>query len=234
LNDHNEALAGDVLTSLFINYEWRRLISDALQSHADTIIPNLDDSLVDDYRNKFQALIDDLYSEEIAVVSEGYAIGDVKWIPHDTIPANWLLCNSTVHNRVDYPELYDLLTEFQIDADTFNVPNLHNRVLLGNEVLAQPIGIAGGASSVTLSLTNIPPHSHTMAHTHGLKASSGAGAVNPTPQGTSANAVNSATQTQASSAANTGNAGGSGGVVEAFYIVPSNVNGRFIIKAYDD
>jgi len=41
------------------------MISDALQSYADLIIEKLDDSLVDDYRNKFQALLDDLYTEEI-------------------------------------------------------------------------------------------------------------------------------------------------------------------------
>jgi len=62
LPDHNTSIPPDVVTSLFINSKWRRLISDALQSYADGIIRNLDDSLVDDYRNKFQVLLNDLYT----------------------------------------------------------------------------------------------------------------------------------------------------------------------------
>lgn len=61
LSDHNAENAPDVVTTLFINYEWRRLISDALQTYADSIIRTLDDSLVDDFRNKFQSVLDDLY-----------------------------------------------------------------------------------------------------------------------------------------------------------------------------
>lgn len=71
LPDHNASIAPDVVTSLFINYKWRRLISDALQSYADSIIRNLDDSLVDDYRNKFQVLLNDLYTVD-APLAAGY------------------------------------------------------------------------------------------------------------------------------------------------------------------
>jgi len=74
LSNHNEGLVGDTLTSLFINYEWRRLLSDALQSYADTIIARLDDSLVDDYRNKFQALLDDFYTADIPLPEIAVAI----------------------------------------------------------------------------------------------------------------------------------------------------------------
>jgi hypothetical protein len=62
LSDHNANLAPDVVTSLYVNYEWRRLISDALQSYADSIIYNLDDAAVDDFRNKVQVMVNDLYS----------------------------------------------------------------------------------------------------------------------------------------------------------------------------
>lgn len=64
LSDHDLQVAPDVVTTLSLNYEWRRLLSDALQSHADSIIRNLDDSLVDDYRNKFQATLNDLYTSQ--------------------------------------------------------------------------------------------------------------------------------------------------------------------------
>jgi len=73
LSDHNEQLSGDVLTQLTLNYEWRRFLSNALQRYADSIIipydkdPSNDDADLDDYRNQWQALIDDLYSEDIVL-----------------------------------------------------------------------------------------------------------------------------------------------------------------------
>jgi len=67
LPPHNEVLSPDTMTTLFINHQWRRLISDSLQSYADSIILKLDDSLVDDYRNQFQALLDDLYTDDIVI-----------------------------------------------------------------------------------------------------------------------------------------------------------------------
>jgi len=68
LSDHNEVLSGDALTTLSLNYEWRRVISNALQRYADSIIlpydkdPTNDDDELDAYRNQWQALIDDLYT----------------------------------------------------------------------------------------------------------------------------------------------------------------------------
>jgi len=166
---------------------------------------------------------------ECPQMSEGFQIGDVKWIPHDTIPANWLLCDSTVHNRVDYPDLYTLLTEFQIDADTFNVPNMHNRFPLGNEVLANPVGVEAGNANVTLSDANVPPHVHTMAHTHTVprhNAGSGTMMIASASGGTTVNAT-----TSQPSNPNTGSFGGSGGIQTAFSVMNPNVGGRYIIKA---
>lgn len=67
LSDHDVENAPDVVTNLKINYEWRRLLSDTIQSKADSIIHKLDDALVDDYRNKFQALLNDLYTDNINI-----------------------------------------------------------------------------------------------------------------------------------------------------------------------
>jgi len=166
---------------------------------------------------------------ECSPVSEGFQIGDVKWIPHDTIPTNWLLCDSTVYERVDYPALYDLLTEFQIDADTFNVPDLHNRFPIGNEVLANPVGVEAGSANVTLGETNMPPHTHTMAHTHTVpRHSSGSGTmmIASVSGNITANAFTGQPNTP-----NTGSAGGSGGVPVAFSVMNPNIGGRYIIKA---
>ena len=229
-SEHNEILVGDTLYQISLNYEWREVLIPFVIEAINAIAAAIDDPTdLTTFENRANALIEDFYDEDFVV--EGFVIGDVKWIPHDTIPANWLLCDSTVHDRVDYPDLYAILTEFQIDADTFNVPNLHNRFLLGNESLANPVGVAAGSNTKTLSLVNIPPHAHTMAHTHGLKASNAGGAAFGPSGASNVNSVNSTYQTQATSTPDTGNAGGSGGVVQAFDNMPANVGGRFIIKA---
>lgn len=53
-----------MVTTLNINFKWRRIISDALQSYADNIIAHLPDADIDDFRNKFQALLDDFYTPD--------------------------------------------------------------------------------------------------------------------------------------------------------------------------
>lgn len=78
-------------------------------------------------------------------------------------PAGVLACDGGIYQRVDYPRLYDAIAApFIIDADTFRVPDLRGRAVFGaggSGVLS--VGQTGGESSVTLSLLQMPVHSHT-------------------------------------------------------------------------
>jgi len=173
-----------------------------------------------------------LYDAEEVCSVDTTPVGNMMLIPHDTVPDKWLLCEGNdVYDRVDYPELYDLLTEFQIDADTFNIPDMSNRFPRGHAPTGEDVGVEGGSAQVTLSLTNIPPHTHTMAHTHGLKASTGAGGAFGATGAANVNAVNSSHQTQAVSTPDTGSSGGSGGVVQPFVNLPQYMVLKYIIKA---
>lgn len=148
-----------MVTTLFLNSAWRRLISDALQTYADSIIRYLDDSLVDDFRNKFQALLDDLYTAD---AMDNTPVGMVAWFPITiaNIPEKWLLCDGSVKNDADYPELAAILAvDFAGGAGTFVLPDLTDRFLYGanNDV---EVGFADGATRVTLAIGEIPAHSH--------------------------------------------------------------------------
>jgi len=146
-------------------------------------------------------------------------VGNMSFIPHDTIPAKWLLCEgTTVYNRVDYPELYALLTNFHIDADTFRVPNMAGRVPLGHTTTGENVGVTGGAAQATLDITNIPPHTHTQT-TRGT-----GGAVSRFTGDANGNAtvVNNLATTSV---------GGSGGVVQPFVILNPYLRVKYIIKA---
>lgn len=80
---------------------------------------------------------------------------------YGAIPDGYLLADGSIHNEVDYPELYAYLGGA---AGTFEVPNLQGRYLYGASV-ARPLGTQFGTDSETLGITQIPPHEH-LIHEH--------------------------------------------------------------------
>lgn len=61
---HDELLSGDDLTTLVLNFEWRRLIADALQSYLDRDANQLTDTEYDDAKERIYLLIHDIYTIE--------------------------------------------------------------------------------------------------------------------------------------------------------------------------
>jgi hypothetical protein len=59
---HDEVLGSDIVTSLHLNYEWRRIVSQALQAYFDRLFPFVSDSDIDIPRNNLQGLLNDLYT----------------------------------------------------------------------------------------------------------------------------------------------------------------------------
>jgi len=78
-----------------------------------------------------------------------------------------LLCDGSTYLRVDYPELYEAIhVNYQVDADTFTVPNLRGKFPLGeNDDLV--LSSEGGSFEETLDIIHMPVHSHSNApHNH--------------------------------------------------------------------
>lgn len=91
-----------------------------------------------------------------------------------TPPPNTLLCDGSIYNRVDYPDLYAALdAAFIIDADSFSVPMLAGYVPIGAGAEIPNWGVlnvgdSGGQYEVTLSEGQMPNHYHTTPpHAHG-------------------------------------------------------------------
>lgn len=88
-------------------------------------------------------------------------IGMVVPVAWDTIPDEFLICDGSTYDRVDYPLLYDVLpSAFIIDADTFSVPDLSGKVVIGPSG-SHFVGDVGGEETVTLSASEMPAHTHT-------------------------------------------------------------------------
>lgn len=84
-----------------------------------------------------------------------------------TVPAGTLLCDGAIYLRADYPLLYAALdAAFIIDADSFAVPDLRDRFVLGDGV-AHAVGDNGGSFEHTMTEAELVPHIHTtQPHSH--------------------------------------------------------------------
>lgn len=93
-------------------------------------------------------------------------IGTIFASASDTVPDYALPCDGATYARADYPDLYAVLASvFIVDADTFLVPDLRGRVILGTGtgggLSSYATGDTGGEESHTLSSGETPSHSHT-------------------------------------------------------------------------
>lgn len=82
-------------------------------------------------------------------------------------PDGSLACDGATHLRVDYPDLYSMLDAvFIIDADSFFVPDLRDRVVVGAGA-TYVTNDAAGVNNVALSVAELAAHSHLdLGHTH--------------------------------------------------------------------
>lgn len=85
-------------------------------------------------------------------------------------PPNVLACDGATYNREDYPELYDALASvFIIDADTFKVPDLRGRTIIGagdgSGLTSRNVGDMEGEETHQLSEDELASHSHTIQYT---------------------------------------------------------------------
>ena len=118
----------------------------------------LDESELDDLDNKLSTAQGQLMKTLVGLV-----------IPVMTtdLPTGTLLCDGSTYLRADYPNLYDALDPvFIVDADSFVVPDMRDRFVMGQSAAA-PIGTTGGESEITQTIAQMPTHTHTSPpHSH--------------------------------------------------------------------
>jgi microcystin-dependent protein len=97
-------------------------------------------------------------------------VGEIRIFAGNFAPSGWAICDGTLLPISQYDVLFVLIgTTYGGDGqNTFALPDLRSRVPL-HQGASFIIGENGGAESVTLTVNQIP------AHTHAAAASSGAG-----------------------------------------------------------
>lgn len=156
---------------LFIpdSVDWQALVNGALSALTDP----------DYYREN---IIAGITPEEAArrglemfwdyVDSEGWMIGTITPYATENPPPYTLPCDGKIYNRVDYPLLYAAIDPFfRLTADTFIVPQLIGRVIVGSEIVPDEEifrpGATGGEFQHALTVPELATHTHTDAgHTH--------------------------------------------------------------------
>lgn len=90
-------------------------------------------------------------------------IGMIFNWPGTAVPENSLVCDGSEYNKNDYPYLFGVIGQnFGGSGDMFAVPNMVSRFVKGTSLASGQIGDKGGASTVTLTLQQIPQHAHTI------------------------------------------------------------------------
>jgi microcystin-dependent protein len=108
------------------------------------------------------------YNQTTGEIVYSYPIaGVINIFAGSSAPQGTLLCDGSEVSRTTYSRLFDVIgTTYGAGngTGTFNVPNLQGRVPVGlksTETIFNTLGNIGGTGAHTLSVSEIPPHTHT-------------------------------------------------------------------------
>lgn len=160
-------------------------------------------------------LAEDAYHE----VKPSYA-GDLKYSAQSNDHNGWLKCDGRSISRTIYSKLFEVIgTSFgSNDAETFKLPDCRGRVLgtigTGTGLTARTLGAMVGTETHTLTVTEMPSHSHTIndpGHSHNYVNNTNDQQVSALPGETAADQADLSATTGTSTTGITVNNTGGGG-----------------------
>lgn len=127
-----------------------------------------------------------------AMINAMPPIGAITAYIGQSPPPGWLLCDGRTLNTANYPDLYAVLPASMRLGATFVLPNMHTRTLAGTPTPLYQTGDYGGNNSMTLTVNQMPVHTHTQEpHKHGMpsRSNSAFGTLGNLPRGNNSGAA---------------------------------------------
>jgi len=128
-------------------------------------------------RHALQSVPYALVAKEVETVQPTVPTGCMMMWSTDTAPSGWLLCDGAPVSRTTYADLFALIGTnygFGDGSTTFNLPDLRGRFPLGQDDMgdhaanrvtgaeADSLGQGSGAEKHTLTVGEMPSHTHNM------------------------------------------------------------------------
>lgn len=114
-----------------------------------------------------KAMVSVAYAYRAEVCGGGVPVGSIVVYGSPVCPAGWLICDGSEISRTSYAELFSAIGTIWGDGDgltTFNLPDLRGRGPIGkgqgSGLTNRIVGDMGGEEQHTLTVNEIPPHSH--------------------------------------------------------------------------
>jgi len=124
----------------------------------------------------FDDLLDDNLREGNCMI-----VGELRVFAFDTVPDGWLRCDGFPRSKTNYPKLFDVIGyTYGGSGDTFNVPDLRDRVVAGTTDFSdgsQDIGHTAGQRARGINIENMPEHTHSQPWVAASPVQAGAGGV---------------------------------------------------------
>lgn len=113
-------------------------------------------------------------------------IGEIRLFAGNFAPRSWAYCDGTALSISEYSALYAVIGDtYGGDGITnFELPNLYSRIAIGTGtgpgLPGVSLGEVGGTETVTMTINQMPAHTHIGLANITTPASSGAGSGGPT------------------------------------------------------
>lgn len=110
------------------------------------------------------------YVDGLLYEAKNPMIGMIFPFVTESPPPNVLPCDGATYNREDFPDLYAILDSvFIIDADTFKVPDLRGRTIIGvgdgSGLTTRNANDSGGEENHQLTESELANHAHSLQKT---------------------------------------------------------------------